>query len=61
MQIQQNNRSNTVFVEYKGELKARAMLARELGVSNQTLLYRIKHGIPLDTPYKKQTQTKQGD
>lgn len=59
MQIQQNNRSNTVFVEYKGKLKARAMLAKELGVSNQALFYRVRHGIPLDAPYKKQTQTKE--
>lgn len=50
--VQENNRGNTVFLEYKGKLYPRAILAEMLGVSRQALYYRVKHGIPLEKPYK---------
>lgn len=53
MKIQQNNRSNTVYVEYNGEIVPRAILASKLGLTNQGLIYRLKHNIPLDAPKKK--------
>ena len=50
---QENNRRNTVYVEYEGKTYPRAILADKLGVSNQALLYRQKHGIPLTRKFLK--------
>ena len=52
MKVQQNNRSNTVYVKYRDEIKPRAILAKELGLTNQGLIYRLKNNIPLDKPKK---------
>ena len=49
---QENNRSNTVYVDYKGKTYPRAILADKLGVTNQALLYRQKNNIPLTRPFK---------
>lgn len=49
---QENNRRNTVYVEYKGKTYPRAVLAYKLGVSNQALSYRQKNNIPLTRPFK---------
>lgn len=52
MKEKQNNRSNTVYVKYRDEVKPRAILAKELGLTNQGLAYRLKNNIPLDKPKK---------
>ena len=49
---QENNRNNTVYVDYKGKTYPRAILADKLGVTNQALLYRQKNNIPLTRPFK---------
>lgn len=51
---QENNRRNTVYVEYKGKTYPRAVLADKLGVTNQALLYRQKNNIPLTRPFKEE-------
>ena len=51
---QQNNRRNTVYVEFKGKTYPRAVLADKLGVTNQALLYRQKNNIPLTRPFKEE-------
>lgn len=59
--VQENNRSNTVYVEYKGKKYPRAILARMLGMSNQALIYRLEKGIPVDMPKTKCIQHNKSD
>lgn len=45
--VQARNRSNNHFIEYAGEKLTLTDWARRLGVSDSTLWYRLKQGIPL--------------
>lgn len=44
-----NTRRN-VLVEYNGKIYVLVALAELLGVSSSTIVYRLKHSIPLDKP-----------
>ena len=49
---QENNRSNTVYVEYNGKLYPRGILAEKLGVTIQAIYYRQKNNIPIKDNFK---------
>lgn len=55
---QANNKSNTVFVTYKGETVSRADLARREGVNLQTLIYRLRSGMSAEEAIAKPVRTR---
>lgn len=50
---QENNRRNTVYIEYQGEKYPRGILADKLNVSIQALMYRQQNDIPIRDNFKK--------
>ena len=45
---QSNNKRQNMYVEFNGEVKTATEWARQYGIGNKTLIYRLKNGWPID-------------